>query len=189
MLLLLPVFCLPLPSAVNVCLPASSAVAASATSTPVRKVLVDGKHCHLGVRPTLRPYQTYDLSQLREATDRGMNPLYVLPTGGGKTVIVAALVAVWEAENKRSLIVVHRREILQQFVKMLTKFGVRAVVVEKGVKCDSLTRITMIQTLARQSFVFRTPFDRVVVDEAQIRNGNGGGRWHSAKDCPPLPSG
>jgi len=166
MLLLLPVFCLPLPSAVNVCLPASSAVAASATSTPVSKVLVDGKHCQLGVRPTLRPYQTHDLSRLREATDSGMNPLYALPTGGGKTVIVAALVAAWEAENKSSLIVVHRRELLQQFEKMLTIFGVRAVVVGKGVECDSLTRITMIQTLARQSPVFKPPIDCVVVDEA-----------------------
>lgn len=45
----------------------------------------------------LRPYQEKDVALVRKATASGSNPLYVLPTGGGKTVVMAALVAKWQA--------------------------------------------------------------------------------------------
>jgi len=87
---------------------------------------------------------------------KGSNPLYALPTGGGKTVVIAALTAQWEAEGKRSLLVVHRREILQQTAATLKDFGVKPRIIAAGAGEDTpeddgaLTTLAMIQTLARR---------------------------------------
>ena len=46
--------------------------------------------------PALRPYQVRNVASLYDASAQGFNPLYYLPTGGGKTVVLAALAAKWE---------------------------------------------------------------------------------------------
>jgi superfamily II DNA or RNA helicase len=127
--------------------------------------------------PNLRQYQERDVELLRKATANFSNPLYVLPTGGGKTVVMAALVAQWESEGKRSLIVVHRREILTQTADTIAKFGVRSRIIDKDNtnKEDRPTTIAMIQTLSKRinrsskdadSPFFDSPIDFVVIDEA-----------------------
>jgi superfamily II DNA or RNA helicase len=138
----------------------------------------------------LRPYQVRDVGKLHAATAEGGNPLYVLPTGGGKTVVIAALAAKWEAEGKRSLIIAHRREIVQQTENTLLKFGVTPRVIAAGTAvvggddesdASCLTTLAMIPTLARRCAkhlkkkssdghdgrpYFDPPIDFVVVDEA-----------------------
>lgn len=58
----------------------------------------------------LRDYQIKAV----EAVERAIRALYVLPTGGGKTVIAACVVERAVRRDERVLILTHRREILKQ---------------------------------------------------------------------------
>ena len=82
----------------------------------------------------------------------GYNPLYWLPTGGGKTVVMVALVVGLASEGKCSLIIVHRNEIFDQFESTLKKFGCNpAVIAQKRVYEKGLRIVlAMIQTLEKR---------------------------------------
>lgn len=69
----------------------------------------------------LRPYQEEGVERVREAMRAGKRRiLFVLPTGGGKTVVAAAIVAGALAKGKRVLFCAHRRELIKQtFTKLL----------------------------------------------------------------------
>ena len=58
----------------------------------------------------LRDYQIKAV----EAVERAIRALYVLPTGGGKTVIAACVVERAVRRDERVLILTHRREILNR---------------------------------------------------------------------------
>lgn len=60
----------------------------------------------------LRPFQTDALQQALGEIERGLNPLIVCPTGGGKTVIGNALIAA--LADKHVLWLTHRRELVFQ---------------------------------------------------------------------------
>jgi superfamily II DNA or RNA helicase len=75
---------------------------------------------------TLRPYQSTGIAQIREAFATGARaPMYVLPTGGGKTVIFSAIAESSEKRGKRVLILTHRVELVDQIVASLEQFNVR----------------------------------------------------------------
>src|SRR5947207_6805328 len=68
-------------------------------------------------RLTPRPYQHEAVAALLAAAARGVQrPLLVLPTGTGKTIIVALLV---QRRGGRALILAHRDELIQQAVDKL----------------------------------------------------------------------
>jgi superfamily II DNA or RNA helicase len=68
---------------------------------------------------TPRDYQIEAVEQIEAAIAAGRSPLYVLPTGAGKTVIAAEIVERAVERGKRVLILTHRREILQQTSRKL----------------------------------------------------------------------
>src|SRR5712691_5764831 len=69
------------------------------------------------MRLTPRPYQNEAVAALLAAAARGVQrPLLVLPTGTGKTSIVALLV---QRRGGRALILAHRDELIQQAVDKL----------------------------------------------------------------------
>ena len=75
--------------------------------------------------PTLRPYQQTAVDELRTAYRRGFRrPLLALPTGGGKTYIFSYIAAGAAARGGRVLILVHRRELLDQASLSLASIGV-----------------------------------------------------------------
>ena len=60
----------------------------------------------------LREYQEEALQEIVKALSEGINKqLIVLPTGSGKTILMAALAKYF---NKRTLILAHREELIQQ---------------------------------------------------------------------------
>ena len=62
----------------------------------------------------LRDYQVEAAEKLETAINLGQCPLYVLPTGGGKTIIASHIIERAVAQGKRVLVLTHRREILKQ---------------------------------------------------------------------------
>jgi superfamily II DNA or RNA helicase len=83
---------------------------------------------------TARPYQVsvYNrtCAELRAGHRR---VLIVMATGSGKTGVAAGFIASAMNQNKRSLFVVHRVELLQQTLEQLREAGVEKVgVVAEG---------------------------------------------------------
>jgi superfamily II DNA or RNA helicase len=93
------------------------------------------------------------------------------PTGSGKTVMFSAMVAAALAEGKRALILVHRRELVDQAVDKLRALGIEPGVILAGVKPqpERAVQVASIQTLGacREKRRCRElpPADYVIVDE------------------------
>ena len=120
---------------------------------------------------TLRDYQTDAIAKVREAYKENRRVLFVLPTGGGKTVIFAYIVAAYAAAGKRVVVVAHRREICTQISEKLNDLGVEHDLVMPGERMKGLSiQVGMVQTLARRverpgKWGLEKP-DLLVIDEA-----------------------
>jgi DNA repair protein RadD len=115
----------------------------------------------------LRDYQAQGLREIRAAIDSGERSiLYVLPTGGGKTVMFATMARSLASRRERVLILVHRKEILEQTLGSLYRLGVTAgqVVAGRPTTQDSI-QVGMVQTVVRRLASMRRP-DLIVFDEA-----------------------
>jgi DNA repair protein RadD len=81
----------------------------------------------------LRPYQSSGIAQIREAFAQGFKaPLYVCPTGSGKTTVFAAIAESSEKRGKRVLILCHRVELVDQIVERLKQFNVTPEIIAAG---------------------------------------------------------
>lgn len=91
---------------------------------------------------TLRPYQGEGLDAIRGALGKGKKaPIYVLPTGGGKTVCYSAIGEGAAARGNRVLILEHRKELIRQASVALGRLGVRHQVVAPADKIADLRRV------------------------------------------------
>lgn len=109
----------------------------------------------------LRPYQTTAVAEIEAAIAAGEHPLYVLPTGGGKTTCFTYIARNFPG---RVCIVMHRRELIAQTCRALgeTPHGV----IQSGVRPRPHARIQVasIQTLVNR--LNRYEFDLIIIDEA-----------------------
>jgi DNA repair protein RadD len=117
----------------------------------------------------LRPYQETAVDDIEAALDEGEKVLYVLPTGGGKTVVLAKIIERAVQAGKRVLILTHRREILKQTsLKMAVDHGL----IQAGLNVDLTypVQIASVQTLwARCMRTDKAPLPAahvIIVDEA-----------------------
>jgi DNA repair protein RadD len=117
----------------------------------------------------LRPYQETAVDDIEAALNEGEKALYVLPTGGGKTVILAKIIERAVQAGKRVLILTHRREILKQTsLKMAVEHGL----IQAGLNIDLTypVQIASVQTLwARCMRTDKVPLpaaDLIIIDEA-----------------------
>jgi DNA repair protein RadD len=128
--------------------------------------------------PTLRPYQSAAVDQIRESYRRGhRSTLFVLPTGGGKTVVFSHIAEQAAAKGSRICILVHRQELLRQASTSLTSLGVRHGLISPRHSMDLShhVQVASVQTLARR--LHKLPpsaFNLLVVDEAHHSNA---GTW------------
>lgn len=75
--------------------------------------------------PTLRPYQNDLANSIRDAYRQGHKcPLVVLSTGGGKTMIFSYITHGASQRGNATLLVAHRRELIEQISLSLARFGV-----------------------------------------------------------------
>lgn len=117
---------------------------------------------------SLRDYQSSAVEAVREAYRNGRRaPLLVAPTGAGKTVIFSYITAKSAEANRRTTVLVHRAELLQQTHAALERIGVPHGLVAAGRTPDPthLVQVASVQTLVRRLDKFIAP-DLIIVDEA-----------------------
>ena len=128
--------------------------------------------------PTLRPYQAAAVDEIRAAfAQRHRSVLFVLPTGGGKTVLFSHITEQTATKGNRVCVLVHRQELLRQASASLTAMGVShgLVAANRGMDLSQPVQVASVQTLARRLHRFpREFFQLLVVDEAHHSNA---GTW------------
>jgi superfamily II DNA or RNA helicase len=99
--------------------------------------------------------------------------LVVLPTGAGKTVVIAEIARAVVARGGRVLVIAHRRELLTQSIAKLAQAIPDVVIAleQGGNRAEAEARVIVgsVQTLSRGSRLGRFPRDAfrlIVIDEA-----------------------
>lgn len=116
---------------------------------------------------TLMQHQVRTVAATKAAYVAGARkPLIVMPTGGGKTITGCALVDGAVEKGRRVLWLAHRRELVDQASRSMTRIGVPHGVILAGRPISPLfpLQIASVQTLAAGGEV--PPADVLVVDEA-----------------------
>ncbi len=131
----------------------------------------------------LRDYQVRAIEQI----EAGGSAIYVLPTGGGKTVVFCKAIEAFAARGERVLIIVHRVEILDQTSYKLQSLGIEHGIIKAGriANPERLIQLASIQTLARRVGDGRLEYpkaDVVVVDECHHALAH---TWRAALDANP----
>jgi DNA repair protein RadD len=116
----------------------------------------------------LRPYQTEAIEKAREQIRAGKKRVLVtMPTGGGKTVVAASIIASAEQRGSGVLFLAHRRELIQQTADKLMRFGVRPGVIMGGVAASPGRRVQVASVQAIRHRIEQIgDVDLLFVDEA-----------------------
>lgn len=122
----------------------------------------------------LRPYQEEARSAVEHEWATGhKKTLLVLPTGTGKTIVFAKVAEDCVRQGKRTLVLAHRQELLDQAAdKIETATGLKSAVEKAEDSClGSWYRITVgsVQTLMRENRLKKFTkdyFGAIIVDEA-----------------------
>lgn len=114
----------------------------------------------------LRSYQIEAIHRIREAYRSGRRaPLFVLPTGGGKTYTFAAIVDLMIKKGKRITILVHRDQLLDQCHRALTVLGIPHGLIAAGrSELRHPVQVASVHTLTRRVEDLEAP-DLYIIDE------------------------
>lgn len=115
---------------------------------------------------TLRPYQERGIADIRRAyANKKRAPIYVGPTGSGKTALFAAIAHGAAAKNKRVLILSHRVELIDQISSALQIADTSHGFIARGYPTESFqTMIASVPTLVRRFDKIHEP-DLIIIDE------------------------
>ena len=132
----------------------------------------------------LRSYQNGGVADIRVAFIRHRRVLYVLATGGGKTIIFAFIITTHAAaKGNRVIILAHRQEIVDQISNALTAMGVPHGRIQPGYAAtDELVQVGMVQTVARRMEAIPAPV-LLVIDECHHAVA---GTWSKIADAWPA---
>ena len=116
-------------------------------------------------RIVARPYQIEAVEKLRAASLECRRLLFVLPTGGGKTVIAAMIASGAYAKGRRMMFLVHRVELVEQASRAFTEAGIPHGKITAGCELtDEPVQIASVQTLVRRLDRV-TPPNLIFIDE------------------------
>lgn len=86
---------------------------------------------------TLRPYQEQGIRDIFKAWNPRilnlMNVLFQMPTGTGKTTVFSEIVRRARLKEKKILIVVHRKELVEQIAERLSQFNVEVGIISGNI--------------------------------------------------------
>ena len=115
----------------------------------------------------LRDYQNSAISNVRKSFQaKHRSVLLTLPTGAGKTVIFSEITRLAGLKGASVLILVHRKELIDQAGDKLTKANVKYGIIAAGRKeSKSNVQVASVQTLINR---LNNPdqFDLIIIDEA-----------------------
>jgi len=118
-------------------------------------------------------------------TDGRGNPLIVLPTGAGKSIVIALLIRQAVEWGQRVLVVAHRKELLQQNADKIQRLtGLRVGINSAGLNerdIDSTVICAGIQSVYRDAAEFGKR-GLVVIDEAHLISDDGGSMYRQFLD-------
>lgn len=113
----------------------------------------------------LRQYQINGINKIFSCWKAGKRSvLFQMPTGTGKTVLFSEIVRLGFAGNRRILIVVHRKELVEQITEKLTVKDVPVGHIIAGKKADynQFVQVASIQTLSRRE---HPDANLIIIDE------------------------
>ena len=117
----------------------------------------------------LRDYQIKICEKVNKAFETHRSVMMQMPTGTGKTVVLASLVKQFLNSNVDSpvLIVAHRIELIEQTGALLSHFGIDHGVIARGKRPAMLKQVMVasVQTLSKNLDIDLSP-SLVVIDEA-----------------------
>jgi DNA repair protein RadD len=121
---------------------------------------------------SLRPYQLAAIEAMRQAIrDKHRHIILSSATGTGKTAASSAIMVSAAEKGKRIMFVAHRRELIEQTVSTLARFGVVDVSVimanDKRMDLNKQIQICSIQTVARRELLSPPP-DIIFIDECHL---------------------
>ena len=122
------------------------------------------------MKVSLRPYQEQGVAEVRLQYMQGRKSvLFVLPTGGGKTVCFCYIAEQAARKGNRICILVHRDELVDQTSRSLGDIGVRhgVIAANRSMDLSCAVQVASVWTLARR--LHRIPpdfFQLIIVDEA-----------------------
>ena len=116
----------------------------------------------------LRPYQTQAIDDVRQAMiDGARSVLLQLPTGAGKTVIFSQITAACRDKGHRALILVHRRELIDQASRKLLNLDVPHGFIAAGYRMSNqAVQIASVQTLVKRLQILNWEPSIIIIDEA-----------------------
>ena len=118
-------------------------------------------------------------------TDGRGNPLIVLPTGAGKSIVIALLIRQAVEWGQRVLVVAHRKELLQQNADKIQRLtGLKVGINSAGLNerdIDSTVICAGIQSVYRDAAEFGKR-GLVVIDEAHLISDDGGSMYRQFLD-------
>lgn len=128
---------------------------------------------------TPRPHQDTMLSETREKLRTKNSVLLQGPTGVGKTILAAYMLANARAKGKRSLFIVHRQELIDQSAQAFNKIGIPYGYIATGYPVNPFApvQICSIDTLKNKKEKIQKP-DLVIWDECHHCKASG---WQKTK--------
>ena len=133
-----------------------------------------------------RQYQIDGIDRLRDSLRLGNRaPIFVAPTGSGKTVCASIVISGAVEKNKRVLFLAHRHELCSQAAMKLAECGITHSVIAQEpsirqmkieqfkrlgksfVATGSLVSIGMVQTVVKRLDGMESP-DIIVIDECHL---------------------
>jgi len=116
----------------------------------------------------LRPYQIQAIELLRASISKHKRSILCVPTGGGKTTIVSAMIASAISKGKRILFLAHRAELLSQATDRLKSFGLAPGLIQgKNSQVHMFLNVASVQTLRNRTNRILPP-DIIFVDECHL---------------------
>lgn len=119
---------------------------------------------------TLRPYQHEAIERLMASLHQGEYPVCSMPTGSGKTILLAELCNRLEG---RILIVTHRRELIQQNHATIETFGHDSGIYSAGLSrrdTDARVIVAGVASIYKRMAELQAsgPFRYVILDECHV---------------------
>ena len=121
---------------------------------------------------TLRAYQTESIDHVRaQLRAKHRRVLLCIPTGGGKTLTAASILASAVAKGSRVLFVAHRKELIDQTVTTFARLGITSIGVIRAQdpRRDPKAPIQIAMEEGKAVAQFKVGDSRCVLKNDQIR--------------------